>query len=239
MNDDVIGEGGDYRVRLVHDDDATEPYDDGSSPVFAAGMGTRYSGQVMSITNYVAADGLKAAWEKWATDTAMFERYARIFHGATSFAYCDNAQMWDRASLYATCDPAHWREAVGVAEGAADLDDWRAYCEGDVWGYIVERCDGADGWTEVDSCWGFYGREYVTEHALGVLRETVLSVGPGPAKVTTAEYIDAQFAKLGDSGYKLKIASATGETHWISVDAADVEVIRERLMTNDERYGDL
>jgi len=41
------------------------------------------------------------------------------------------------------------------------MSEWNQYLSGDVWGYIVEDADG----NNVDSCWGFYGLEYVQKEA--------------------------------------------------------------------------
>jgi hypothetical protein len=59
----------------------------------------------------------------------------------------------------------------------AELNEWRAYVEGDVWGYVVERkvdlsmtdCDVIESWEEVDSCWGFYGEEWAEQAAVEAL----------------------------------------------------------------------
>jgi hypothetical protein len=62
----------------------------------------------------------------------------------------------------------------------AGMGEWKAYCEGEVYGYVVERCVGwhrvADGsqvttWEVVDDCWGFYGYEYAQEAGREALAE--------------------------------------------------------------------
>ena len=40
-----------------------------------------------------------------------------------------------------------------------ELDVWRQYLEGDVYGYMIEDASGE----HIDSCWGFYGREYAIQ----------------------------------------------------------------------------
>lgn len=42
-----------------------------------------------------------------------------------------------------------------------EVETYDLYLTGDVWGYIVEDDDGE----HLDSCWGFYGREYCEKEA--------------------------------------------------------------------------
>ena len=56
-----------------------------------------------------------------------------------------------------------WDGDLEKAEACAraEFDSFRAYCEQEVFGYIV-----AEGTSDEDSCWGFYGdMKYVTEEA--------------------------------------------------------------------------
>src|SRR5574343_1600293 len=45
-----------------------------------------------------------------------------------------------------------------------EVEEYDQYLTGDVWGVIIEERDPVeedeDAWTEVDSCWGFYGYGY-------------------------------------------------------------------------------
>jgi len=47
----------------------------------------------------------------------------------------------------------------------AEVETYDQYLRGDVWGYIIEDDDGE----EIESCWGFYGREYCEEEAKSTL----------------------------------------------------------------------
>lgn len=62
-------------------------------------------------------------------------------------------------------------------DNASDADV-QAWCDGDVWGYIVQEevtwtttnnkylpAESRTAWETVDACWGFYGREYAEEAA--------------------------------------------------------------------------
>lgn len=57
------------------------------------------------------------------------------------------------------------REEVGEENldrnAEATVETWNQFLSGDVWGYEIEDKDGEF----VDSCWGFYGREYCEEQA--------------------------------------------------------------------------
>lgn len=43
-----------------------------------------------------------------------------------------------------------------------EVDTYNQYLRGDVYGYIIKNEDGI----EFDSCWGFYGMEYVSQQAI-------------------------------------------------------------------------
>lgn len=66
-------------------------------------------------------------------------------------------------------------QARASAEGMVEA--WNQYLSGDVWGYVIER-DGE----EVESCWGFYGKDCCREE--------------GEAALKRLEEEDAEEAKL-------------------------------------------
>lgn len=47
----------------------------------------------------------------------------------------------------------------------SEVETYDQYLQGDVWGYVIEDEDGE----QVDSCWGFYGREYAEQEAATAL----------------------------------------------------------------------
>jgi len=61
---------------------------------------------------------------------------------------------------------AGWNDDFGkVAE--ALVEEWQSYCDGEVYGYVVEDEEGA----ELDSCWGFIGDiDYCEENGLDMAR---------------------------------------------------------------------
>jgi len=143
---------GRFRVRLVLDEFADEPYDDGASPLLRLEYRHGYRAEhVMTGSRPADADGcVEAAAERWGTDFELLEKYLRAYHGATKVETWHSGDYW-----YVTYDPAAWREWAGAPEGSADMSEYRAWCEGDVWGYVVDK---RVTWDAGDSCWGFYGR---------------------------------------------------------------------------------
>lgn len=159
-------EDGRFRVRLVADEYPDEPYDDGQSPLMrldSTGYGWRAE-HIMATGRPLDADSyVEAAAERWGDDFDLLEKYLRAYHGVTKVETWHSGSYW-----YVTYDPAGWREHTGAPEGSVDMSEYRAWCEGDVWGYVVEkrvtwRTDDPgypdeERWEDTDeSCWGFYG----------------------------------------------------------------------------------
>ena len=157
------------RLVLALDMDAQEPYDDGGSPILRYEYGR--AEQLDKISSYTLHPRIVEALTRWAPFDKgdPFGRYVRAFHGATVV----ETYQSDRC-LYVTLDPREWRDKVGASEGSVSLEEWRAYCEGDVYGWIVQQLvtwtkEGSDEtreeWEDVESCWGYYGRKYAEEAA--------------------------------------------------------------------------
>jgi hypothetical protein len=122
----------------------------------------------------------------------VFERYLRIFHGATKV---DSYNLGtSREYGYVGFDTAAWREAVGVGPDFARediLEEVRAWSEGDVYGVIVEKrlrtrteyidplteevtnVDEDEEWVEVEdgAVWGYYGHRWAEEAAREALKD--------------------------------------------------------------------
>ena len=199
------------RARIVVDMDPHEPEDDGQSPILRVDL--RHG---LAREHVMRGGGSDAHWESlveaaWnhleerygshhmrgaTTTLEAFTRYLRLFHGVTT------VEDWASEDyLYVTYDPAGWREYVGLTDEhlqahpdvkTVGLDEWRAYCEGDVYGIVVERDvewrrvtdvedddddddDTMHTWEDVASLWGFYGDVdgYVTQTAREMLEEAV------------------------------------------------------------------
>lgn len=183
-------EDGRYRVRLILDEDAGEPYDDGASPLMRldrTGSGVRAE-HVMATGRPLDADAqVEAAVQHWGVTPAdgnwrLVETYLRAFFGVTKIETWHSGSYW-----YVTYDPAAWREWAGAPEGSANMDEYRAWCEGDVWSWVTEKLvhwttdDGAvsasfkDEWEHLDSCSGYYGGDYAEKTAREELAGLVIS----------------------------------------------------------------
>jgi len=102
---------GRFRVRLVLDEFADEPYDDGASPLLRLEYRHGYRAEhVMTGSRPADADGcVEAAAERWGTDFELLEKYLRAYHGATKVETWHSGDYW-----YVTYDPAAWREWAGA-----------------------------------------------------------------------------------------------------------------------------
>lgn len=186
---ETIEEADGYRVRLELDDSPEEPYDDGATPIFKLdSQRSDYVGGFRAEAfNKQAEPYLDAfrAFESTGKQVEVFERYLRIFHGSVK------VQDWHLGYSgeygYLAFDTVAWREEVGAPLDRLEAEDYlsevRSWAEGDVYGYIVERnreytktySDGeqeeGEDWQQVDSCWGFYGREYAEQSARQALKD--------------------------------------------------------------------
>jgi hypothetical protein len=170
----AMPDGTEYRVRLVRDSDPQKPEDDGQWPILRLYYNNRYGWEAEAFNEQAkpyceAFNRLKEG----GYPTQTFERYVRIFHGASRILTYGPNQVTDYT--YMAFDPAAWREAVGVTvEGIKDelpLSEVIAWLEGDVWGWVSEYRDNTSGiaddddWEEESSCYGLYGRDYAEEAA--------------------------------------------------------------------------
>lgn len=147
MNE-ILDAAGDFRV-IIENDDASpdKPYFDGGSPLLR--FEYRYypwsCEQETEITSYVVDSSIIEAAERFGAgrERKMFERYLRIFHGATTIVWHES-----RDYLYCTFDTAAWREAMGLTPEhlakhpdieLADMDEFIAWLNGEVYGYAVQR----------------------------------------------------------------------------------------------------
>lgn len=94
----------------------------------------------------------------------VFERYARVWFGARSFAWREEREGWNVA-----LDPADWREWAGLTDEhmakypdidfTASLGEYEHYLNGDVWfATVQEKCDHGE-WHTIDLTGGLYGEE--------------------------------------------------------------------------------
>lgn len=208
--EEIIEERGEFRVRLELDTDAAKPEDAGQCPILQV-IVKQYEGYAATEFNEQAA-GFAYPFDRFITAFGavsqhkairVFERYLRVFRGTKSFATYHLG--YSREYGYIAFDTKAWLEEIGVTDENPDiepvdraepcLDEIKAWAEGDVWGWIVERKVrwqrlGSDGepvfltepntmetWEEVSSCWGFYGRDYAESAAKEALAITIENEG--------------------------------------------------------------
>lgn len=174
-------EDGRYRAVVIPDMDPMQPDGDFFGYVF------RFDGRQVELAakshGMPEEDfGLAYAWEHFG-DMDRVERYARMFRGAVGFDYFDtrdgkfvnvitmaDLQAWGFASV------GQYREQTGNADPSHGcLDEWRAYVEGDVYFFAIEKrvtwtpddpdFETREGWETVESIGGFYGYKYAEETA--------------------------------------------------------------------------
>lgn len=169
--EEILETRGRFCVKLVTDDYPDKPYDDGQSPLMQ--IEDRYDStraEHIMTGNYRPTDAdayVEAAVHRWggpnSSDWPLVEKYLRAFHGVTAIETWHSGYYW-----YVTYDPAAWRAHVGAPEGSINMSEYKAYVEGDVWGWVVEKqvtwhtedpgYEDHDDWEHVDSCFGYYGR---------------------------------------------------------------------------------
>jgi len=182
---------GQWRVQIFNGECPDEPYDDTQSPLLRIEYryGRTHAEHIQTGSRPTGNDAqIEEAAEKWGNPSGSnfdryFGKYLRAYCGVTKIETYHSNDYW-----YVTYDSAAWREWCGAPEGSADLSAYRAWCEGDVYGYVVERNvtwhreddpnETMQTWESEDSCWGFYGYKYAKESALEAFKSTV----PKPAE---------------------------------------------------------
>lgn len=198
---DVIDEYQDWRLFLIHDPVAEKPYNEGSTPLVQFTVSWRGPltdiDQVSGTTDYVLPESILNAFQHFGceedADREKFERYLRIFHGMRSIVWLRNNPC--AGFDYVTFDTQDWRDRMGLTDeylaqhpgvdGSrfANLDEFQAWLEGDVYGYRIERkqrwlpvndenevvsflsTTEMTTWEEEDACFGFYGHDVAMEAA--------------------------------------------------------------------------
>lgn len=130
------------RLKIEIDEYPSKPYNDGGFPIWRIepSRGAYAAVQETDITSYVTParldDALSQLNDEHDLDGPFVLRYLRIFWGVTF------VEMWHSGSYwYLTCDPADWREKVGVDDAVTQREDytkgafteWKAWCEGEVY----------------------------------------------------------------------------------------------------------
>jgi hypothetical protein len=200
---------GKFRVRLVLDESPDEPYDDGQSPLLRIDVGSY--GNVLRA-DHVMATGrptnddaqIEAAAIQWGSPSGdvferYFEKYLRAYFGTREIETWYSGSYW-----YITYDTAAWREYIGFEPDAetphplVNMDEYRAWCEGDCWYYVVEKNvlwrkdenpdEMMESWEHVDSCGGYYG-DYAKEAALEAFDSEIQRDAQLTAAIEDAQHV--------------------------------------------------
>lgn len=171
---EIIETAGNYRVRLEiqQDSGSFNPREDYDHVTYAV---TVPHSRYMDV---VGAGPLADGWDRIkdryaeAQAVAIFERWARTFHGATTLFH--SPHVGPNSVWYIL--PEQIKEIGGTPEEAlkAEIQEYQAWAEGEVYGYIIEksvtwvRKDDPNGdelttWEEEESCWGLIGRKWAEE----------------------------------------------------------------------------
>jgi len=166
-----VNEEGNLRVAIDYDEYPDEPYFYAGSPLLR--FNGRYSRDTEHVYGYVndACDSAVAgAARKWGIDDPRFEKYLRAYHGVTEIKTFST-----RDYRYVTYDSQCFKDETGAPDGSADFTEYEAWCNGEVYAYVVEKLvhwtpddpefPARDEWETVDSCGGFYGDDAVKEAA--------------------------------------------------------------------------
>jgi len=185
---EIVEQSGDYRAVIKLDDSPEKPESYGMVPVLqidSNGYGSvkaeAFNDQAEPFVH--AFNVLSDLYHGNGYQYEVFERYMRIFHGATKVDSYNVGTI--REYGYVGFDTAAWREEVGVGESFERediLEEVRAWAEGDVWGVGLEKrvtwstdeedYDDMDTWEEIDDgfVWGFYGHRWAEQEALDSLK---------------------------------------------------------------------
>jgi hypothetical protein len=187
-SDVVILEKGDrFRLALLPEYDPDEPEDEGSMPLWRI---DRRGARRVEISNYEEEIDLDGAVHRWHSMSPMSHemigRRLRAFHCATQVEWWSHQGIW-----YVAHDTEKWRAWSGasIANVAREAETslmaaWKAYQEGDVWSYVIQRKvvwlrstpnidphvpDGLGSamhtWQTVEALSALYGRDYAEEAA--------------------------------------------------------------------------
>jgi hypothetical protein len=130
--------GIEYRVRMFHDIDAQEPYDDGSVPLWRIDPSRKHADKV-AISSYTASDvDLTEMLERWSEGQEVLRQLMKDTYGATRVEFWYSGTEW-----YMAMDTADWRQEMGVSpeqiRSEQLMAEFKAWVHGDVYGYVLER----------------------------------------------------------------------------------------------------
>lgn len=189
---EIIEERGEYRASIVLDESPHEPEFEYGVPVLRLDP-LYWGGARVSHTGYGQAssdrDGLEHTAEYVlgrfidqygvSDGVDIFERYIRAFHGGqVNVLSLGDSRHYGHVAYTTAAMASHW----GTDNLSADVEEYQAWLDGDVFGIVIERkvvdfheVRGLNGdlirseeietWDEIESVWGYYGERYATESA--------------------------------------------------------------------------
>lgn len=108
--------------------------------------------------------------EKYKKTHWIFPIEAYI-HGEVRLAFSGTGNFpdrrWDVSQVgFVFATKNDWRLSKSAKRAAeAKINQWNQYLSGDVWGYVIEDENGKT----LESCWGFYGRDYCEKEGQSML----------------------------------------------------------------------
>jgi hypothetical protein len=176
-----------YELRIVQDEDAEDPdraSDECAFMVLSDGMRRRHfnnpitpQGWTMEraaiVGGFMRPDGDDDS-EANPEDRARYAVFPLYAYNSGIALSLGRGYPWDSGRCgYVVVDKTETPDARKYAE--AYVEQWNQFLSGDVWGYIiesVETCDlGHEHREHVDSCFGFYGREYAEQEGAAALAQ--------------------------------------------------------------------
>lgn len=85
--------------------------------------------------------------------------------GRSSYPFNDRWDVSFKGFVYINAEEWPDEEEAFKVAGSV-IEEWNQYLSGDVWGFKVLDIDDED---EIDSCWGYYGKEYCIEEAKSIV----------------------------------------------------------------------
>lgn len=198
MTDHVIDtetvdtDAGEYVVSFVYDEGADPPYNEGLGFAFDGGRDCidvangEHADEVLSLVRYHrkmnAYNG--NIYDTEIRSSAAIARYLRLIYGFKGVRIIDSGYGTDKPSSDRGADFAGIAWAPDDVPEKYDGNDdypstytdlgiaeYRAWAEGDCFGYVVTGPDGAE--LDDGALWGFYGFDESREYALSQARDVI------------------------------------------------------------------
>lgn len=157
------------KYRIEQDFDAISPSEDADTSLFLVANHRDF--YVAEPDETRVPDSANALVKKYKKTHWIFGLEAYIHSGVVLALSSEGNfpdRQWDVSQLgFVFVSKKECRLSKSSARKAALslIETWNQYMSGDVWGYIIEDDDGK----ELDSCWGYHGREYCEKEAKSML----------------------------------------------------------------------